>query len=142
MPDSTWPYAFALVGLLVGCASSESERESPTFAAVQAVFDAHCTGCHNPSTSLTPGVRRYPELPLTAGQSYQGLVGRAAHESCGGTLVVPGDPATSYLVRKLVDSAPCEGSQMPATGEAILPQPLPQAELDAVTTWIAAGAPD
>jgi hypothetical protein len=64
-----------------------------------------------------------------------------AHESCGGTLVVPGDSATSYLVRKLVDSAPCEGSQMP-TGEAILPQPLQPAELDAVMAWIAAGAPD
>jgi hypothetical protein len=128
---------------LLGCASSEApdQQQSPTFAAVQAVFDANCTACHNPSTALTPGIQRYPELPLTSGLSYAALVDRPAHESCGGTLVTPGSTAASYLVHKLTEETPCEGGEMPLGGEAIRPQPLPQADLEIITAWIAAGAP-
>jgi hypothetical protein len=142
----------AIAGLVLawaaGCASSEmsgadgSQQQGPAFAAVQAIFDAQCTACHNPSTALTPGIQRYPELPLTSGMSYGGLVGRPAHETCGGTLVTPGAPASSYLVHKLMDTAPCEGGEMPLGGEAIRPQPLPQADLDTIIAWITAGARD
>ena len=121
------------------CGASPSTPPSSDFAAVQAIFDAHCVSCH--SAALTPGVLGYPQLPLTAGQSYAALVGRPAHEVCGGTLVTAGNAGASYLEAKLTQIQPCEGARMP-TGEAILPQPLSQADLDTITGWISAGAPD
>ena len=63
--------------------------------------------------------------------------------SMGLVLVVPGDPGASFLMRKLTDDLPSDGSlggPMPE-GEAILWSMIPQAELDAITCWIAGGAP-
>ena len=126
--------------LSIGCGSSSAPpSRSPEFLAVQAIFDAHCVGCHNASITATPGHIGYPDLPLTVDRSYAGLVNRPAHEACGGVLVVPGSAATSYLLQKLTADTPCEGARMP-TGEAILLPPLPQADLDTITAWIAAGA--
>jgi hypothetical protein len=126
--------------LLAACGSSEEEPVSPEFAKVQAIFDARCVACHSPGNGgLTPGVQRYPELPLNAGRSYDALVGSPAHETCGGTLVVPSDPTASFLERKLIDQMPCEGGRMPL-GEAIMIS-LPAEDIDTITAWIAAGAP-
>jgi hypothetical protein len=134
--------AVAAAASVGGCGSSApSETTSPAFAAVQAIFDAHCVSCHSPGLSATPAGLGYPALPLTAGHSYAALVGQPAHEACGGMLVAPGNPAGSYLHGKLTEATPCEGDRMPA-GEAILPQPLPQPDLDTITSWIAAGAED
>jgi outer membrane protein assembly factor BamB len=55
--------------------------------------------------------------------------------SSGLSLVVPGNPDTSLLYRKLADMPPC-GSRMPPTG------PLSMDELGRIRTWIMNGAAD
>lgn len=108
----------------------------PTLAAIQAtIFDPVCSGCHDATAAVD----------LTAGRAYGSLVGRAAttmervDESCGGTLVVPGDPTRSYLVAKLTQTQPCAGEQMPR-GE-FGAEPLPDCRIDQIRRWILAGAP-
>lgn len=140
--------AFAFLPLTVasfagcGSASSSPGPSSPEFKAVQAIFDARCVSCHDARATPSPGRTTYPALPLTAGSSYASLVNRRAHETCGGTLVIPGNLGGSYLESKLTEETPCEGGRMPAGGEAVRPQPLSQAELDTIAAWINAGAPD
>ena len=130
----------AVLGGACGGASG-GPPQSPEFAAVQAVFDARCVTCHDANAKPTPGMVRYPQLPLTSGRAYDALVGQPAHETCGGTLVVPRSTATSYLEHKLLDEQPCEGGRMPAGGEAMRGPMLSQAELDTFAAWINAGAP-
>jgi len=50
-------------------------------------------------------------------------------------LVVAGDPGASYVMRKLLGTNLCSGSQMPKAGQS-----LPQRDLDAIGGWICAGA--
>jgi hypothetical protein len=117
---------------------TDQQPLAPTFANIQRLFTGRCTTCH------TAGV----ELDLEAGVSYGNLVGRAApnysdpvtDESCGGTLVVPGDPAASYLYQKLSLAQPCAGAQMPRT-DIGTSSPLVACAQLAVHDWIAAGAP-
>ena len=85
---------------------------SPPFDVVQQIFDDNCTGCHGTGAVL---------------------------ESCGGTLVVPGDPVSSYLYQKLTLSHPCAGAQMPLD-ELFTSQPLPECMTSIVRDWIQAGA--
>jgi hypothetical protein len=132
---------------VVGCGNSPATPDAafcttvapaPTFANVQIVFE-QCTTCH------TNGV----PLDLAPTVAYANLVGVVAHDytdpatadSCGGLLVDPGKPDTSYLLQKLSTPAPCAGSQMPLTelgGSA----PLDTCEQTLVHDWIAAGALD
>jgi hypothetical protein len=118
----------------VGCGRSSSEE----FTAVQAIFDRYCDGCHDANARVSGS---YPELPLTPGRSHATLVGKPAHETCGGTLVAPGDASGSYLLAKVTENPPCEGKRMP-TAEGGLLNPLSQVETDAIAAWISAGAPD
>lgn len=102
-----------------------------SYAIVQAIFDDQCVTCH------TPGA----DLVLQDNVSWNNLVGRAAPpaEACGGTLVVPGDPAASYLFQKLASKSPCSGLQMPR-GE-LGSEPLPACVVDLISSWIQEGAP-
>lgn len=108
---------------------------APSFANVQQVFDQNCIGCHCCGDTLD----------LSRGASYAHLVGQiipkenGVDESCGGTLITPGDPAASYLYQKISTDAPCAGKRMPL-GE-ITSMPLPACEQDLVRRWIVAGAP-
>ena len=104
---------------------------SPPFDVVQQLFDDNCTACHS----------SFAALDLSRGASYAHIVGRPvpAAESCGGTLVVPGDPASSYVYQKLTVSHPCAGSQMPLD-ELFISQPLPDCMTSIVRDWIQAGA--
>lgn len=104
---------------------------SPPFDVVQQIFDDNCTTCHS----------AFADLDLSRGASYAHIVGHSvpAVESCGGTLVVPGDPASSYLYQKLTVSHPCAGSQMPLD-EFFMSQPLPDCMTSIVRDWIQAGA--
>jgi hypothetical protein len=52
------------------------------------------------------------------------------------SLVVPADPSTSLLYRKLSETKPPCGSRMPPTG------PLNSQELARIRTWIEDGAAD
>jgi predicted nucleic acid-binding Zn ribbon protein len=104
---------------------------SPPFDVVQQIFDDNCTGCHSTGAALD----------LSRGLSYAHIVDHAVPpiESCGGTLVVPGDPASSYVYQKLTLSHPCAGAQMPLD-ELFISQPLPDCMTSIVRDWIQAGA--
>jgi len=107
------------------------------FADVQAIFDLHCTLCHD---AAKMGLPTYPALPLTSDASYDALVGKMAHEACGGTLVAPGHPDASYLFQKVSLDTPCEGFRMPRPFEIPRMIYLSDAELATLRTWIANGA--
>lgn len=94
--------------------------------------------CHDASKQ---GLPAYPSLSLTPADAHAALVGHAADETCGGVRVVAGDPASSYLIHKVSEAAPCEGSQMPARFEVLPAPPLTSAQIATLTSWIAAGAP-
>jgi hypothetical protein len=110
------------------------------FAPVQAIFAANCVTCHDPAHPVVLEAPTFVALALTPGGAYAALVGQPAHETCGGTLVVPGDPAASYLFHKLTDETPCEGRRMPHPGMLASRPPLPDADLATVETWIRDGA--
>jgi hypothetical protein len=108
---------------------------APTLANVQRVFDERCVGCHCCDAYLK----------LFDGVSRDNLVGRAAatndqnvDESCGGTLVAPGDAGVSYLYQK-ISTTPCAGEQMPRAETVFVP--LPACEQDLIRRWIESGAP-
>ena len=121
-----------------GSAGGASSAESAaTMADVQAIFDDRCVQCHDPTLAGLPG---YPQLPLIEGSANAALVNKPGLETCGGTLVVPGDPDQSYLMRKLSDTEPCEGARMPRTFGLGVAPPLTSAELATIRAWISAGA--
>jgi MYXO-CTERM domain-containing protein len=121
----------ALATDLPAAICADAGDETITFARIQQIFDDNCVTCHGYG----------PPLNLAAGQSWNGLVGQSAPspDSCGGTLVVPGDPADSYLYEKLVSSTPCYGAQMPL-GD-FFAEPLPSCVVAMVGQWIRQGAP-
>jgi hypothetical protein len=78
---------------------------------------------------------------LEPGVSWSNLVQKPspAPDACGGILVVPGIPGSSYLFQKLSSATPCYGAQMPL-GE-FASEPLPDCVVAIVGAWIAEGAP-
>lgn len=92
---------------------TDQRLAAPTFTNMQRLFSDRCTNCH------APGV----PLDLTPDASYANLINRTVSsytnpdvdESCGGILVVPGNPDGSYLLQKLSLAMPCAGAQMPRT---------------------------
>jgi hypothetical protein len=115
------------------CASADAAglTAAPPFDLIQQIFDDNCVSCHSPGA----------DVDLSPGVAWSNLVGRAAPstESCGGTLVVPGDAAASYLYQKLSRAQPCSGARMPRTEFAS--DPLPDCVTALVQNWIATGAP-
>jgi hypothetical protein len=110
------------------------------FTAIQAIFIAHCMRCHDPAHPVVPETPTFVDTPLTPAAAYDALVGKPAHETCGGTLVTPGDPARSYLFHKVNDDAPCDGKRMPHPGMLARTTPLSPSELDMIASWIRGGA--
>lgn len=100
------------------------------FQAIQEnVFTPICTKCH-----IGAGA---PEgLQLDADHSYALLVGVPSAEQPNVLRVQPGDPDSSYIVRKLQGSSSISGGQMPLGGPY-----LPQSTIDVIRQWISAGAP-
>lgn len=132
--------SFLVSGLLclAACAGDgpEPPDSSSLFARVQkGIFDQSCTaaGCHNPQTAAAG-------LILTAAFSYDALVGvtptTPAAAQAGLQLVRPFDPDGSFLLIKLLNPAPGQGSRMPQGAE-----PLSAGEIQTVREWIEAGAP-
>ena len=101
------------------------------YQVVQQVFDDNCVGCHTAGAALD----------LSDGVSFAHIVNHAAPvaESCGGFLIAPGDPGSSYLYQKLTAVHPCAGMQMPLD-ELFESQPLPDCMTSIVRDWIQAGA--
>jgi hypothetical protein len=92
------------------------------------IFTPICTACHIGATAPL-GLR------LDAANSRALLVGIASVEVPALLRVSPGNPDASYLVQKIEGTA-AVGERMPLGGP-----PLPQAQIDLVRGWIAAGAP-
>lgn len=97
-------------------------------------------------TSLRPahavpdsGVSRYSGFAENFG--YRGhrcvLSQNAANEQPNLKYVVPGDPANSYVIQKLMGAASITGGRMPLNGPY-----LDDAAVAQVAAWIAAGAPN
>jgi len=100
------------------------------------IFNVRClsAGCHN-------GTDQAGNLVLETGVSYANLVNaapfNAAARAAGLFRVVPGDPAHSFLLIKIIGPGPNEGAGMPLT-----PPLLSDAEVGLIRDWILAGAPD
>lgn len=100
------------------------------------IFDKSCANgaCHAPPANAA-------NLNLTYGQSYQDLVNRIprnpAAAAAGMKLIDPENPENSFLLTKLMESENLDfGGRMPyGMG------PLHNAKIDALRTWITAGAP-
>jgi hypothetical protein len=109
-----------------------ADAASPSFEVVQQIFDDNCATCHSTGAAVD----------LSRGNSFANIVNHAAPsvEACGGILIVPGDPAASYVYQKLTTAHPCAGAQMPLD-ELFTSQPLPDCVTTIVHDWIVAGAP-
>lgn len=81
------------------------------------IFEAHCTKCHGGDN---------PEEGLELTSRKKVLAG-----SLNGSVVKPGDPDASYLVKMITEG------KMPKRGA-----PLSQLEIDIIVAWIKAGALD
>jgi hypothetical protein len=74
-------------------------------------------------------------LDLTAGASHGGLIGVSALTSPGASLVVPGQPEASYLLRKILAADDIQGKPMPPSGAL-----LEACQIDMIRSWITNGA--
>jgi len=96
--------------------------------AVQTIFEASCSPCH--VTGSSGGLRL-----ASAETSYADLVAlNAGAPACSSqVLVVPGDPAASYLIAKLRNTAGICGTAMPRNRPA-----LPEEQIQLIEAWISA----
>ena len=100
-----------------------------SFAAdVQPIFTANCVICHT-SGGASAG------LDLSAGNAYANTVNVMSGEIPALKRVLPGDPANSYLYRKITNAPGIILSPMPFGAF-----PMPQAQIDTIGAWIALGA--
>ena len=133
---------FCVSAVLSGCGGGGGDNDSPPpqqqqpppagqtslFQQVQdTVLTPNCTGCH-------VGANAPAGLRLDAGNSFAMLVNVASTQVPTVLRVIPGDPQNSYLVQKIEGRA-AVGGRMPLGRAA-----LPQASIDLVRSWIAAGA--
>jgi len=137
--------ACVLVVLSAGCDEKLSSITGPTpdlapnFSAIQrtifSVTDSSgrlaCVGCHSDQ-----GRNPLGGLVLLEGRAYQQLVGRASVARPGATLVIPGDPDNSYLVKKLEGAADITGQRMPRGNGPF----LTEGQMLVIRKWIRDGA--
>ena len=103
-----------------------------TFTRVQnEVFTPNCTtiACHDP-------LGQQSQLVLIPGRAYASTVGVPSVEMPSLQRVAPGDPAASYLYRKIVGSG-ITGDRMPQNQP-----PLTEQQIGLVRDWIRRGAPN
>ena len=127
-----------VLALVAGCAGSGPAPAGggSQFDQLQTnIFNQHClsAGCHNAQSQAGA-------LDLSAGVSYGELVNvlpnNPAALSAGLVRVKPFDPTTSFLLIKLTNPGPGEGSHMPLGMDALSPT-----DINAIQSWILAGAP-
>jgi hypothetical protein len=120
-------------GCVAGVCQCVSTRSVSFKADVEPILSSGCTanGCHT-------GAKPKENLTLVSGKVYGELV-NVATSQCSGKrkLVVPGSPSTSYLMQKLLNVDICTGTQMPKANATI-----PTKDLDTISSWICAGAPN
>jgi hypothetical protein len=103
-----------------------------TFTRVQnEVFTTNCAslGCHDP-------LGQQQGLILTKGRAFANIVNQTSTETPALVRVAPGDPANSYLYRKIT-GAGITGDRMPQGGPY-----LTDVQTKLVRDWIRRGAPN
>lgn len=111
-----------------GAGQPPGNPDANAFRAIQdTIFTPVCTACHA-GASAPLGLR------LDAANAYAALVNVPSVQVSSLRRVNPGDPTNSYLLQK-VEGRAAVGSRMPLGGGA-----LPQASIDLLRNWIAAGA--
>src|SRR5258706_8764066 len=127
MPHALLRASLVVLGLAFAvCATAADVKLAST---VQPIFDANCVACHQ-SGAAQQG------LNLESGSSYAAIVNRGSAVA-DRVLVVPGSPATSYLMLKVLGThgeVGGKGVRMPMGGD------LSPADIQALRDWIAAGA--
>jgi hypothetical protein len=104
-----------------------------TYTRVQdEVFTPRCalSGCH-----LGPASLAQEGLVLTPDVAYDSVVMVRSNQNSSIFRVTPGDPANSYLWRKITAGQPIIGDRMPQTGS------ITEEQRQLVTDWILRGAP-
>ena len=125
-----------------GCGSGSSDTAAPaTFSQVYPLIfpratKAQCSFCHG----LPPNEKSNGNLSTGMDQSsaYRALVGplSTSAKCLGKPYVVPGKPQESLLLLKVTQSPAC-GDGMPLGGD-----PLTNAQVEMIRSWITAGALD
>jgi hypothetical protein len=123
--------AAAALVCVAGCGDGESsEPIAPTLSAIQAkIFTPNCASFSSCHGGASPQEGMSLQAPAAGA-----LVGVASTEMPALMRVAPGDPDASYLLQKLERAMPAVGVRMPPD------QPLPANKIEAIRTWIAAGA--
>jgi hypothetical protein len=139
---------FGLCALAVASAACDEKLSSitgptpnlaPTLSSIQqTIFNVTdssgrlaCVQCHSDQGRAPAG-----NLVLLEGRSYGQLVGRASTGKPGATLVIPGDPDNSYLVKKLEGASDIVGLRMPRNNGPF----LTEGQMLVIRRWIAEGA--
>jgi hypothetical protein len=115
-----------------GVGGGEPIDATATFTRVQnEIFTPTCAqlGCHDP-------LGRQSQQILKAGVAYANIVNVQSVENPGIKRITPGDPANSYLYRKIT-GAGITGDRMPQSGPY-----LSDAQIKLVRDWIRRGAPN
>ena len=122
-----------LLALLVACTAGDKPDDTgnglaPTLTNVQAeIFTPSCafSTCHGSGA----------DMDLSEGKAHAEIVNVAAMDAVDQTLVVPGDSAASYLVKKCAAEAGIVGEPMPDGSDG-----LDAERLALLKAWIDAGA--
>jgi hypothetical protein len=104
-----------------------------TFSRVQReVFTPQCAipGCHGGTAA-----NAQENMPLGEGLSYDAIVRVPSRQMPSLLRVAPGDPANSYLVRKITPGSAIAGAPMPFGAT------ISDADRQLVRDWVARGAP-
>lgn len=121
------------LGLFVLTCMGEVRAAEPAFAGdILPIFQQNCVSCHISGDELG-------NLGLAPSLAYGQLVDRVSEQSPLAR-VAPGQPEQSYLLHKLRSSHLDQGGsggRMPLGFPA-----LPDAQIELIAAWIAAGAPD
>jgi hypothetical protein len=110
-----------------------TQASTATFTRVQTeIFNQSCalSGCHAGSSPAQG-------MNLSAGQSYALIVNVASMEQPALDRIEPGDPANSYMFRKISGEGSIVGSPMPLGGPS-----LDAALIELLREWIQRGAPN
>ena len=121
-----------LLSLALGCTQPPELPEGDVSYAgdLESLVIKRCVSCHSTENPKA-------ELILEQGRGYEALVGRASVQVPNLQLVVPGDPAASYLWHKMDFTAEV-GKGMPRT--LFGAKRLPEGEIEFFRRWIDDGA--
>jgi hypothetical protein len=121
-------------GGTTGAPGGGSGAITASFQSIQDnVFTPICSVCHQ-------GAGAPEGMQLSAGVSYDMIVGVPSQEQPELDRIEPGNPDNSYLVQK-IEGVAATGAQMP-DGCPVTQPCLDQATINAIVQWVSDGAPN